>query len=214
MPSSSRKPWWHLLAKVCRFTRTSGNISHQHAQLLSGYGGVKLTTRRRSSQVRWSIGGRRSDVGHPKAFLTGHYGTLVVAGATGFRTNTSQKQNTRSTTPLAEAYLPGHRYRDTLKQHPRVSGERNFRGTAAETRKRASNPPSRHGSGCALSATGNRLGRTPDPHRCNIIGLRPPTNRAAACTVQRGFAGGWRGSWRPESPWLRVSARLASWNPL
>lgn len=128
MPSSSRKPWWHLLAKVCRFTRTSGNISHQHAQLLSGYGGVKLTTRRRSSQVRWSIGGRRSDVGHPKAFLTGHYGTLVVAGATGFRTNTSQKQNTRSTTPLAEAYLPGHRYRDTLKQHPRVSGERNFRG--------------------------------------------------------------------------------------
>lgn len=54
----------------------------------------------------------------------------------------------------------------------------------------------RHGSGCALSATGNRLGRTPDPHRCNIIGLRPPTNRAAACTVQRGFAGGWRGSWR------------------
>ena len=174
---------------MCRFTRTSGNISHQHAQLLSGYGGVKLTTRRRSSQVRWSIGGRRSDVGHPKAFLTGHYGTLVVAGATGFRTNTSQKQNTRSTTPLAEAYLPGHRYRDTLKQHPRVSGERNFRGTAAETRKRASNPPSRHGSGCALSATGNRLGRTPDPHRCNIIGLRPPTNRAATCTVQTGFAG-------------------------
>ncbi|WP_322449358.1 hypothetical protein, partial [Escherichia coli] len=40
----------------------------------------------------------------------------------------------------------------------------------------ASNPPSRHGSGSALSATGNRLGRTPDPHRCNIIGLRPPTN--------------------------------------
>ena len=148
---------------MCRFTRTSGNISHQHAQLLSGYGGVKLTTRRRSSQVRWSIGGRRSDVGHPKAFLTGHYGTLVVAGATGFRTNTSQKQNTRSTTPLTEAYLPGHRYRDTLKQHPRVSGERNFRGTAAETRKRASNPPSRHGSGCALSATGNRLGRTQTP---------------------------------------------------
>ncbi|EFM7987183.1 hypothetical protein A7C16_005113 [Escherichia coli] len=30
----------------------------------------------------WNIGGRRSDVGHPKAFLTGHYGTLVVAEAT------------------------------------------------------------------------------------------------------------------------------------
>ncbi|WP_208486334.1 hypothetical protein, partial [Escherichia coli] len=60
---------------------------------------------------------------------------------------------------------------------------------ADKRRKRASNPPSRHGSGCALSATGNRLGRTPDSHRCNIIGLRPPTNRAAACTVQRGFAG-------------------------
>ena len=70
-PSSSRKPWWHLLSKVRRFARTSGNISLQHAQLLSGSGGVKLTTRRRSSQVRWSIGGRRSDVGHPKAFLTG-----------------------------------------------------------------------------------------------------------------------------------------------
>ncbi|MBN6216312.1 hypothetical protein JZL67_23285, partial [Escherichia coli] len=70
--------------------------------------------------------------------------------------------------------------------------------------------PSRHGSGSALSATGNRLGRTPDPHRCNTDGLRPPTNRVAACTVQMGFAGGWRGSWRPESPWLGVSARLTS----
>ncbi|WP_213667088.1 hypothetical protein, partial [Escherichia coli] len=81
---------------------------------------------------------------------------------------------------------------------------------------------SRHGSGSALSATGNRLGRTPDPHRCNTDGLppdphrcntdglRPPTNRVAACTVQMGFAGGWRGSWRPESPWLGVSARLTS----
>ena len=48
---------------------------------------------------------------------------------------------------------------------------------------------SRHGSGSALSATGNRLGRTPDPHRCNTDGLRPPTNRVAACTVQMGFAG-------------------------
>ncbi|EED1410430.1 hypothetical protein JDR89_23885 [Escherichia coli] len=65
-------------------------------------------------------------------------------------------------------------------------------------------------SGSALSATGNRLGRTPDPHRCNTDGLRPPTNRVAACTVQMGFAGGWRGSWRPESPWLGVSARLTS----
>ncbi|MBZ5855405.1 hypothetical protein, partial [Escherichia coli] len=81
---------------------------------------------------------------------------------------------------------------------------------ANERRKRASNLPSRHGSGSALSATGNRLGRTPDPHRCNIIGLRPPTNRVAAHPVQMGFAGGWRGSWRPESPWLGVSARLAS----
>ncbi|EPG8212353.1 TPA: hypothetical protein ACP42U_005259, partial [Escherichia coli] len=70
--------------------------------------------------------------------------------------------------------------------------------------------PSRHGSGSALSATGNRLGRPPDPHRCNTDGLRPPTNRVAACTVQMGFAGGWRGSWRPESPWLGVSARLTS----
>ena len=61
--------------------------------------------------------------------------------------------------------------------------------------------PSRHGSGSALSATGNRLG-DPRPHRCNTDGLRPPTNRVAACTVQMGFAGGWRGSWRPESPWL------------
>ncbi|MED8633542.1 hypothetical protein Q5585_26505, partial [Escherichia coli] len=81
---------------------------------------------------------------------------------------------------------------------------------ANERRKCASNLPSRHGSGSALSATGNRLGRTPDPHRCNIIGLRPPTNRVATCAVQTGFAGGWRGSWRPESPWLGVSARLAS----
>ncbi|EOO0132452.1 hypothetical protein BR184_RS25965 [Escherichia coli] len=70
--------------------------------------------------------------------------------------------------------------------------------------------PSRHGSGSALSATGNRLGRTPDPHRCNTDGLRQPTNRMAACSVQMGFAGGWRGSWRPESPWLGVSARLTS----
>ncbi len=38
----------------------------------------------------------------------------------------------------------------------------------------------------------------------------PPTNRMAACSVQMGFAGGWRGSWRPESPWLGVSARLTS----
>ena len=37
--------------------------------------------------------------------------------------------------------------------------------------------PSRHGSGSALSATGNRLGETPDPHRCNTDGLRPPTNQ-------------------------------------
>ena len=53
--------------------------------------------------------------------------------------------------------------------------------------------PSRHGSGSALSATGNRLGRTPDPHRCNIDGLRPPANRVTACSVRMGFAGGWRG---------------------
>ncbi|MCY6751269.1 hypothetical protein OYC14_25990, partial [Escherichia coli] len=53
---------------------------------------------------------------------------------------------------------------------------------------------SRHGSGSALSATGNRLGRTPDPHRCNTDGLRPPTNRVAVCSVQMGLAGGWRGS--------------------
>ncbi|MCO7803518.1 hypothetical protein QS702_25385, partial [Escherichia coli] len=50
--------------------------------------------------------------------------------------------------------------------------------------------PCCHGSGSALSATGNRLGRTPDPHRCNTDGLRPPTNRVAACSVQMGFAGG------------------------
>ncbi|MCZ0343625.1 hypothetical protein, partial [Escherichia coli] len=67
-----------------------------------------------------------------------------------------------------------------------------------------------HVSGSALSATGNRLGRTPDPHRCNIDGLRPPANRVTACSVRIGFTGGWRGSWRPESPWLEVSARLTS----
>ncbi|WP_211163830.1 hypothetical protein, partial [Escherichia coli] len=50
--------------------------------------------------------------------------------------------------------------------------------------------PRRHGSGSALSATGNRLGRTPDPHRCNTDGLRPPTSRIAACAVQIGFAVG------------------------
>ncbi|WP_213044745.1 hypothetical protein, partial [Escherichia coli] len=55
---------------------------------------------------------------------------------------------------------------------------------------RSSERPSLHGSGSALSATGNRLGRTPDPHRCNTDGLRPPTTRIAACTVQMGFAGG------------------------
>ncbi|MDL7859207.1 hypothetical protein QS675_25985, partial [Escherichia coli] len=65
-------------------------------------------------------------------------------------------------------------------------------------------------SGSALSAAGNRLGRAPDPHRCNTDGLRQPTNRMAACSVQMGFAGGWRGSWRPESPWLGASARLTS----
>ncbi|WP_334623876.1 hypothetical protein, partial [Escherichia coli] len=69
---------------------------------------------------------------------------------------------------------------------------------------------SRHGSGSALSETGNRLGRTPDPHRCNTDRLRPPNNRVTACTGQMGFAGGWRGSWRPESPWLGVSPRLTS----
>nr|AYU70416.1 hypothetical protein D0362_00215 [Escherichia coli] len=53
-------------------------------------------------------------------------------------------------------------------------------------------------------------GEPQTPHRCNTDGLRPPTNRVAACTVQMGFAGGWRGSWRPESPWLGVSARLTS----
>ncbi|WP_212515982.1 hypothetical protein, partial [Escherichia coli] len=68
----------------------------------------------------------------------------------------------------------------------------------------------RHGSGSALSATGNRPGRTPDPHRCNTDGLRPPTNRIAVCSVHMGFAGGWSGSWRHESPWLGVSARLTS----
>ncbi|EMW0795392.1 hypothetical protein ABHF97_005322 [Escherichia coli] len=34
---------------------------------------------------------------------------------------------------------------------------------ADKRRKRASTPPSRHGSGSALSATGNRLGDTPRP---------------------------------------------------
>ncbi|WP_206780104.1 hypothetical protein, partial [Escherichia coli] len=71
--------------------------------------------------------------------------------------------------------------------------------------------PSRHGSGSALSATGNRLGFSPDPHRCNTDGLRPPTNRVDCLYREMGFAGGWRGSWRPESPWLGVSARLTSW---
>ena len=47
-------------------------------------------------------------------------------------------------------------------------------------------------------------------HRCNIDGLRPPISRVAVRSVRSGFAGGWRGSWRPESPWLGVSARLAS----
>ncbi|WP_205249316.1 hypothetical protein, partial [Escherichia coli] len=70
--------------------------------------------------------------------------------------------------------------------------------------------PSRHGSGSALRATGNRLWRTPDPHRSNTHGLRPPTNRRAAWSVQMGVAGGWRGAWRPESRWFGVSARLAS----
>ncbi|MGC6733114.1 hypothetical protein ACP0F4_26010, partial [Escherichia coli] len=60
--------------------------------------------------------------------------------------------------------------------------------------------PSRHGSGSALSATGNRLGGTPDPQRGNTDGLRPPTNPVTAGTVQMGVAGGWRGSWRPENP--------------
>ncbi len=41
-------------------------------------------------------------------------------------------------------------------------------------------------------------------------GARIHAGRVAACTVQMGFAGGWRGSWRPESPWLGVSARLTS----
>ena len=49
-----------------------------------------------------------------------------------------------------------------------------------------------HGSGSALSATGNRLGRPPDPHRCNTDGLRPPTNRVAANPVRLGLAGGAR----------------------
>lgn len=72
MPSPSRKTVVTSALKgvqICPYFRA---ISLQYAQLLSGYRGVKLTTRRRSSQVIWSIGGRRSDVGHPKAFLTGH----------------------------------------------------------------------------------------------------------------------------------------------
>jgi len=76
MPSSSRKTVVTSALKgvqICPYIR---DVSLQYSQLLSGYGGVKLTTRRRS------IGGRRSDMGHPKAFLTGHYGTLVVAEAT------------------------------------------------------------------------------------------------------------------------------------
>ncbi|MDE5233771.1 hypothetical protein PJX51_25315, partial [Escherichia coli] len=70
--------------------------------------------------------------------------------------------------------------------------------------------PSRHVSDSAFSATGNRLGITPDSHRLNNDRPQPPTNPMAACSVQMGFAGGWRGSWRPESPWLGVSARLTS----
>ena len=31
-------------------------------------------------------------------------------------------------------------------------------------------------------------GENPRPHRCNTDGLRPPTNRVAACSVQMGFA--------------------------
>ncbi|MDA4244207.1 hypothetical protein, partial [Escherichia coli] len=50
--------------------------------------------------------------------------------------------------------------------------------------------PSRHGSDSALSATGNRLGGTPHPQRCNTKGLRPPTNPKAAGAVQKGVAGG------------------------
>ncbi|HHV8658051.1 TPA: hypothetical protein ACUP2A_005170 [Escherichia coli] len=65
--------------------------------------------------------------------------------------------------------------------------------------------------GCRGSAQPETVWGDPQtPHRCNTDGLRPPTNRVAACTVQMGFAGGWRGSWRPESPWLGVSARLTS----
>ena len=33
-------------------------------------------------------------------------------------------------------------------------------------------------------------GRTPDPHRCNTDGLRPPTNRVATSPVRLGLAGG------------------------
>ena len=40
-----------------------------------------------------------------------------------------------------------------------------------------------------LERNRNPSGRTPDPHRCNIDGLRPPTNRVAAYSVQMGFAG-------------------------
>ncbi len=116
--------------------------------------GATWATRRRSSQASWNIGGRRSDMGHPKAFLTGHYGTLVVAGATGFRTNTSQKQNTRSTTPLAEAYLPGYRYPPRF----RLRLERNRKPTGENPRP----PPLQHHrsattyqpSGCLYRANG------------------------------------------------------------
>ncbi|MCQ6917049.1 hypothetical protein, partial [Escherichia coli] len=69
-------------------------------------------------------------------------------------------------------------------------------------------------SGCALSATGNRLGRTPDPHRCNTDGLRPPTNRVATSPVRLGLAGG--AGRCPVVPvttatrWRGASARLTS----
>ena len=42
---------------------------------------------------------------------------------------------------------------------------------------------------------------------CNIDGLRPPTTWIAVGSVRSGLAGGWRGSWRHETPWLGVSAR-------
>ena len=65
-----------------------------------------------------------------------------------------------------------------------------FRTTALQG---AATPPltlQQHGSGSALSATGNPSGRTPDPHRCNTDGLRPPTNRVATSPVRLGLAGG------------------------